>query len=47
MYVAKADMGKVIGGDGAIARALRVLLFAAGAKYGAQFGLEIEEALVH
>ena len=47
VYVVKADISKVIGEDGAIARALPVPLFAAGGKYGAHFGLEIEEALVH
>jgi len=43
LEVAEADLGKVIGRSGRIARALRALLNAAGAKTDKRYALEIVE----
>lgn len=42
LKVAPDDMGKVIGKQGRIAKAIRVVLKAAGAKDGCKVNLEIE-----
>jgi predicted RNA-binding protein YlqC (UPF0109 family) len=39
--VAPADRGKIIGGEGRIARSLRILLSGFGMKLGTSFGLEL------
>jgi uncharacterized protein len=41
--VAEADLGKIIGRSGRVARALRNLLSAAGAKLNKRYALEIVE----
>ena len=41
LKVAAADMGKVIGKQGRIAKAIRVVVKAAGAKENKSFGVEI------
>jgi len=41
LKVAAADMGKVIGKQGRIAKAIRVVVKAAGAKENKNFGVEI------
>jgi len=43
LEVAEADLGKVIGRSGRIARALRTLLGAAGSKQDKRYALEIIE----
>jgi len=43
LEVAEADLGKVIGRSGRIARALRSVLNAAGAKQNKRYALEIIE----
>jgi len=43
LEVAEADLGKIIGRSGRVARALRNLLAAAGAKLGKRYALEIIE----
>jgi uncharacterized protein len=43
LEVAEADLGKVIGRSGRIARALRTVLGAAGSKQNKRFALEIIE----
>jgi len=43
LEVAEAEMGKVIGRSGRIARALRTVLAAAGAKNNKRYALEILE----
>ena len=43
LEVAEAEMGKVIGRSGRIARALRTVLSAAGAKNNKRYALEILE----
>lgn len=43
LEVAEAEMGKVIGRSGRIARALRTVLTAAGAKNDKRYALEILE----
>jgi predicted RNA-binding protein YlqC (UPF0109 family) len=42
IQVAKADIGKMIGAQGRTARGLRVLLHAAGMKYGETLTLDID-----
>lgn len=42
--VAKSDMGKVIGKDGKIAKAIRTIVKAAGAKQGVKYTVNILEA---
>jgi predicted RNA-binding protein YlqC (UPF0109 family) len=41
--VAEADLGKIIGRSGRVARALRNVLSAAGSKIGKRYALEIIE----
>jgi predicted RNA-binding protein YlqC (UPF0109 family) len=41
LHVAEDDMGKVIGRNGSVAKALRTLLKVVGARDGEQFQLEI------
>jgi predicted RNA-binding protein YlqC (UPF0109 family) len=43
LEVAEADLGKIIGRSGRVARALRHLLGAAGAKLNKRYALEIVE----
>ncbi len=43
LEVAEADLGKVIGRSGRVARALRTVLSAAGAKLEKRYALEIIE----
>jgi predicted RNA-binding protein YlqC (UPF0109 family) len=43
LEVAEADLGKVIGRSGRVARALRGVLNAAGSKQGKRYALEIIE----
>lgn len=43
LEVAEADLGKVIGRSGRVARALRAVLSAAGAKMDKRYALEIIE----
>ena len=43
LEVAEADLGKVIGRSGRIARALRTVLHAAGSKQDKRYALEIVE----
>jgi uncharacterized protein len=43
LEVAEADLGKVIGRSGRIARALRTVLSAAGSKQNKRYALEIIE----
>jgi len=43
LEVAEADLGKVIGRSGRIARALRTVLSAAGSKQDKRYALEIVE----
>ena len=44
IQVAKSDMGKVIGKDGKIAKAIRTIVRAAGAKNGVKYTVNILEA---
>ena len=44
IQVAKSDMGKVIGKDGKIAKAIRTIVKAAGAKNGVKYTVNILEA---
>ena len=44
IQVAKSDMGKVIGKDGKIAKAIRTIVKAAGAKNGVKYTINILEA---
>lgn len=44
IHVAKSDMGKVIGKDGKIAKAIRTIVKAAGAKNGVKYTVNILEA---
>lgn len=44
IQVAKSDMGKVIGKDGKIAKAIRTIVKAAGAKKGVKYTVNILEA---
>lgn len=44
IQVAKSDMGKVIGKDGKIAKAIRTIIKAAGAKNGVKYTVNILEA---
>lgn len=44
IQVAKSDMGKVIGKDGKIAKAIRTIVKAAGAKNGVKYMVNILEA---
>jgi len=43
LEVAEADLGKVIGRSGRVARALRTVLSAAGSKQNKRYALEIIE----
>lgn len=43
IQVAKSDMGKVIGKDGKIAKAIRTIVKAAGAKNGVKYTVNILE----
>jgi uncharacterized protein len=43
LEVAEAELGKIIGRSGRVARALRNLLSAAGSKQGKRYALEIIE----
>lgn len=44
IQVAKSDMGKVIGKDGKISKAIRTIVKAAGAKNGVKYTVNILEA---
>lgn len=44
LFVAKEDLGRMVGKKGATAQALRSLLRTLGAKYDARYSLKIEEA---
>lgn len=44
IQVAKSDMGKVLGKDGKIAKAIRTIVKAAGAKNGVKYTVNILEA---
>lgn len=44
IQVAKSNMGKVIGKDGKIAKAIRTIVKAAGAKNGVKYTVNILEA---
>jgi len=43
LYVAKEDLGRMVGKQGATAQSLRTLLRVLGAKYEARFSLKIQE----
>lgn len=43
LHVAEPDMGKVIGRNGSVAKAMRTLLKVVGAREGEAFSLEIVE----
>lgn len=43
LYVAKEDMGRVIGKQGRVANAMRVLLNVAAARQGKQASLDVED----
>lgn len=46
LFVAKEDLGRMVGKKGATAQAVRQLLRTLGAKYEAHYSLKIEEARV-
>ena len=43
LHVAKEDMGRVIGKQGKVANAMRVLLNVAAARHGKQASLDVED----